>query len=222
MNPPLIILGGGGHAKVLAEALLRTGRDVLGFTDPDPAARLLADIPYLGPDGVVFDHAPESVQLVNGLGSVGDNRPRQALFSHFTAKAYRFAEVRHPTAIPSSRALETGQGSQLLAGSVIGPGTRLGDNVLINTRAVVEHDCQVGNHVHISPGAIICGGCSIGDGAYIGAGAVVIQGIDVGRGTIVAAGSVVITNVEPLTLIAGVPGKPKRTLDDKDLAGYRP
>ena len=94
------------------------------------------------------------------------------------------------------------------------PGVRLGDNALINSRAVVEHDCRVGRHSHVATGAILCGGCDIGAGVHIGAGATLIQGITVGDGAIIAAGSVVTKDVESLTLVAGVPGRCKRSLND--------
>ncbi|ALP52652.1 hypothetical protein Tel_05540 [Candidatus Tenderia electrophaga] len=210
MNRPVIILGGGGHAKVLAEALLRMQRSIIGFTDPQPHASLLQDIPHLGGDETVFEHRPDTVLLVNGLGSVGDTRARQALFAGFIEKDYRFAAVTHPRAILSRTDVETGQGCQILAGAVVNPGVRLGDNVIINSGAIVEHDCRIGDHVHISSGALVCGGCSIEEGAHIGAGAIIIQGITIGHGTVVAAGSVVISNVDPLTLVAGVPAQVKR------------
>ena len=211
MSKPVIILGGGGHARVLAESLLRTGHEILGFTDPYSKAQLFDGVPHLGSDEAVLEHQPDESLLVNGLGSVGDTSARRKLFSSFTEKNYRFAGVTHPGAIVSHLDVETGQGCQILAGAVINPGTRLGDNVIVNTGAVVEHDCLIGNHVHISPGAVVCGGCSIGADVHIGAGAVIIQGMIIGHGTIVAAGSVVIENVEPLTLVAGVPGKVKRS-----------
>lgn len=207
---PVIILGGGGHAKVLAEILLRTGQQIIGFTDPDADALLFDGIPYLGTDKVVLEHRRDEILLVNGLGSVGDTGGRRKLFATFCEKQYQFAGLTHPGAIVGHLAVDTGQGCQILAGAIINPGTRLGDNVIINSGAVVEHDCHIGDHVHISPGAVICGGCHIGDGVHIGAGAVIIQGIEVGHGTVVAAGSVVVADVEPLTLVAGVPAKAKR------------
>jgi sugar O-acyltransferase (sialic acid O-acetyltransferase NeuD family) len=210
MNRPVILLGGGGHAKVLAEILLRLNREIIGFTDPGAGTTLFNTIPHLGTDEAVLDHGVDEVSLVNGLGSVGDSGARQKLFSTFSAKGYRFSGVSHPGAIISTMDVTTGQGCQILAGAVINPGTQLGENVIVNSGAVVEHDCQIGNHVHISPGAVICGNCTIGEGSHIGAGAVVIQGIEIGNGAIIAAGSVVISNVAPATLIAGVPGKAKR------------
>lgn len=213
MNPPIIIIGGGGHARVLAEVLMRREENILGFTDPDASATLFEGIPHLGSDKTILDHRPEDILLINGLGSVSDNSARQALFATFTTKAYRFATLTHPDAILSSMDLQIGQGCQILAGTVIGPGAHLKDNVLINSRAVVEHDCQIGSHTHVSPGAIICGNCHIEEAAYIGAGAVVIQGVTIGAGAVIAAGAVVIHDVPANTLMAGVPARKKRSLN---------
>jgi len=212
MSKPVIIIGGGGHAKVLAETLLRNDQNILGFTDPDASATLFETIPNLGTDAQILTHRAEEILLVNGLGSVGDNSARQTIFSTFTAKAYRFSQVIHPRAIISSMDLKLGQGCQTLAGAIINPGARLGDNVFINSQAVIEHDCLIGNHVHISPGAIICGNCSIGEMAYIGASATIKQGVNIGDGAIIAAGAVVIHDVPPHTLVAGVPAQEKRSL----------
>ncbi|MBL1275516.1 MAG: acetyltransferase [Ectothiorhodospiraceae bacterium] len=212
MSKPVIIIGAGGHAKVLAESLLRGDQTILGFTDPDASATLFEGIPYLGTDAIIFEHRPEEILLVNGLGSVGDNRTRQAMFSSFTAKAYRFTRVIHPSAIISHIEVEMGSGCQILAGALINPGARLGNNIIINSHAVVEHDCRIGDHVHISPGAIICGNCTIDDMAYIGASSTLKQGVNIGKGAIIAAGAVVINDVPSYTLMAGVPAQQKHQL----------
>lgn len=211
---PVIIIGGGGHARVLADALLASGRIVLGFTALERQPDLAPGIPWLGDDTALDGQDPTRVELVNGIGSTYTTLARQGIFERLTQQGFRAAHVTHPTAITSSLDVRIGQGCQRLAGSTLGPNVQLGDNVLINSRAVVEHDCQVGDHSHVATGAILCGGCVIGTGAHVGAGATVIQGMHVGNGAIVAAGSVVTKNVEPLTLVAGVPARPKRALDE--------
>jgi UDP-perosamine 4-acetyltransferase len=216
---PLIILGGGGHARVLADCLLQAGQPVLGFTAPERQPDLAPGIAWLGDDSVLADHPPGDVALVNGIGSTATTGLRRQIQEHWGGKDYRFAAVRHPSALVAGLDVDLGQGCQLLAGSLLGPGVRLGNNVLVNSRAVVEHDCRVGDHCHIATGAILCGGCDIGAGVHVGAGATLIQGITVGAGAIIAAGTVVTKNVEPLTLVAGVPGRPKRALNEQDLEG---
>ena len=206
---PTILLGGGGHARVLADSLRSAGRDVLGFTAPQHHPDLAPGVRWLGDDSIIDEHEPAGVELVNGIGSIGPTEARQRIFDLWTEKAYRFADVHHPAAIVSTLDVRLGHGCQLLAASLIGPGVRLGDNVLLNSRVAVEHDCVVGDHCHIATGAILCGGCEVGVGVHVGAGATVIQGVTIGDGAIVAAGSVVTKDVEPSTLVAGVPGKKK-------------
>ena len=215
MELPHILVGGGGHALVLAETLLRNGRTLLGFTDQGPREPLLPGVPWLGDDAVIEARDPHRCLLVNGLGSVGDTRPRRALFERFVARGYRFARVSHPSAVCATRGVVLGRGSQLLAGAVVAPGTTLGDNVLLNSRAVLEHGCRVGAHSHIASGAVVCGDCLLHEAVHVGAGAVILQGIEIGSGAVIAAGSAVTRDVEPLTLVAGVPATPKKSLRDE-------
>ena len=212
MNKPVLILGAGGHAKVLIEALLQSGATLAGITDPDPdlAGKKLLEVPVLGGDEVVGDFPQTEILLVNGLGSIGVPTARKGLFERFRAKGYRFATVIHPSAIVASD-VELGEGVQVMAGVVIQPGSRVGCNTIINTRASVDHDCRIGNNVHIGPGATLSGGVSIDDDTHIGTGATIIQGIEIGTQSVVAAGSVVVKNVGNRTAVMGVPARGRET-----------
>lgn len=213
MSRPLILLGAGGHARVLAEILLGQGHPLLGATDvrAPSAADHAPALVFLGNDDTVFAYPADGILLVNGVGSVGPVTARRVLFRRFIAAGYRFADVCHPSAVVSPSA-QLGAGHQILAAAVVATGARLGDNVLINTRALVEHDCTVGDHCHIASGAVLCGGVRLDAGVHLGAGATVNQGIHIGTGAVIASGSVVIEDVPPHTLVAGVPARPKRTL----------
>ena len=217
MSRPILIIGGGGHARAVADALQGQDLEILGFIAPSAHGELLPGIAHLGRDEAVFEHKPDQVVLVNGVGSIGDNSLRKGLFEAYRRNGYEFLDVRHPSAVTPANGLKAGHGCQIMAGAIVVPDSRLGDNVLVNTRAVVEHDCVLGDHVHVASGAVLCGDCVIGKDVHIGAGAVVIQGIKVGNGAIIAAGAVITKDVEPLTLVAGVPGKVKRNLDDSEL-----
>ena len=214
MNFPVVILGGGGHARVLMEVLSRQGTSLLGITDIEEPPYLPEGIAWLGGDEAISNLDQETIQLVNGLGSSYDTRARSLIYEQYTKKGYRFASVVHPDVTLSTQNLQLGAGVQIMAGVVVNPHSHIGDNVLLNTRSVIEHDCRIGKHTHIASGAIICGGCKIGDGVHIGAGSTIIQGIKIGSGAIIAAGSVVIKNVKPMTMVAGVPCKVMRTLHD--------
>lgn len=208
MSLPVIILGAGGHAKVLIEALLQSGNLIAGIVDPDPklAGVEIFGVPVLGGDDVVNDLPPSEIQLVNGLGSVGLPFKRQQIFERFKGMGYKFATVVHPSAVVASD-VELGEGVQIMAGVVIQPGCRIGINSIINTSASVDHDCIVGDHVHISPGVTLSGGVSVEAGSHIGTGATVIQGISIGSGCLIAAGAVVIKDIADGAMVRGVPAR---------------
>jgi len=207
MDTPLILVGGSGHAGVLADALLATGRTVLGFVDVDPDRPALFGIPCLGDDEAVLAHAPERVLLVNGVGSAAGTARRAEVYRRFRVRGYRFASVVHPAAVVSSRATLS-QGAQIMAGALLQAGARLGENVIVNTGAVVDHDCRLEDHAHVASGAVLCGAVRVGAGTHIGAGATLIQGITLGAGCLVGAGAVVLRDVPAGARVAGVPARP--------------
>jgi len=205
---PVLVLGGGGHAKVLIDALLAASTAIAGIIDPDPllaGARVLG-VPVLGGDTVVKEFSSGEVLLVNGLGSVGLPLRRKRLFEQFKEQGYRFATVIHPSAIISS-SVDMEEGVQVMAGAVIQPSCRIGMNTIINTRASVDHDCVVGDHAHVAPGVTLSGGVVIGTACHIGTAAAVVQGVTIGEASVVGAGAVVLKNVPAGTTVVGVPAK---------------
>ena len=194
MDLPVIVVGGGGHAKVLVSTLLLQHRRVLGFVDPKPLLAPLLGNPYLGADDAVFLHSPDQVVLVNGVGSTGSTHLRRAIYEKFTEKRYTFATVIHPSAIIAPE-VDIAHGVQVMAGVVVQPGSRLGANVIINTGARVDHDCSIDPHAHIAPGVTLSGNVHVGEGAHIGTGASIIHGITIGAASVVGAGAVVVENV---------------------------
>jgi len=206
MNLPVIILGGGGHAKVLIEALRVAGVTILGIADADPAKRntFVMGIAVLGDDTVLERHAPGSVLLVNGLGSVERPTKRAVIFDAFVAKGYSFATVIHPSAVIAAD-VTMEQGVQVMAGAVIQPGCDIGANTIVNTRVTVDHDCNLAKHVHLAPGVVLSGDVTVGEGTHIGAGATIIQGIRVGARVLIGAGSLVTKNMPDGVAAYGVP-----------------
>lgn len=205
---PVIILGAGGHAKVLLDALLSSERKVIGLTDFDKKkwGSLVNGVPVLGGDEVVFSYNTDEIELVNGMGSVGSMDKRKNIFESFKNKAYLFSNVIHPSAVVSSNAV-LANGVQMLPGCIVNTGVFIGDNSIINTRASVDHDVSIGNHVHIAPGVTISGGVSIGDCTHIGTGATVIQGVHIGSNVLIGAGAVVVKDIPDNCKAYGVPAR---------------
>jgi sugar O-acyltransferase (sialic acid O-acetyltransferase NeuD family) len=147
--------------------------------------------------------------FIVAIGAIGDNAPRARLFQAARNLDLTPLTVRHSSAVISNSA-EVLQGAQLLPACVVNAGARIGVNAIINTGAVVEHDCIVGDHVHVATGALLAGAVCVGTAAHIGAGAVVRQGVRIGEGALVAAGAVVIKDVPVHAVVAGVPASPIR------------
>jgi sugar O-acyltransferase (sialic acid O-acetyltransferase NeuD family) len=206
---PVIVIGGGGHAKVLVSALLLRERSVLGFVDLDLELPPLLGARHLGDDSAVLAHPPGSVQLVNGVGSISCTRNHRKVYDRFVQKQYCFATVIHPSAVVAPE-VQIEDGVQVLAGAVVQAGCRLGTNVIVNTGARIDHDCIIDSHAHVAPGVTICGAVQVGAGAHIGAGATVIQGIRIGAGSMVGAGAVVIRDIPQGAKVVGVPAAPMR------------
>jgi sugar O-acyltransferase (sialic acid O-acetyltransferase NeuD family) len=196
MTKPIIILGGGGHAKVLIDILHRLNCRLLGIVDPNQLVGAdFQGLKVLGADNAVFEYAAAEVELINGVGSLPkDKGLRASLFNTFNARGSRFRTLLDPTAfIASSVALS--EGVQVMAGVIIQSGAEVAENTIVNSGAIVEHDCRIGRHVHIAPGAVLCGAVEVGDSVHVGVGAKIIQGISIGQGSIVGAGSVVTQNI---------------------------
>jgi sugar O-acyltransferase (sialic acid O-acetyltransferase NeuD family) len=208
MTKPVLILGAGGHAKVLIEILKRTDTPIIGITAPTNVDRggSFMGVPIIGEDEEVFMFSPADIDLINGIGSVADNRIRRGIFERFNALGYSFPPLVHPSAIIALGAtLE--EGAQIMAGAIIQPDTTIGRNTIINTKSSVDHDCLIGDHVHIAPGVTISGTVTIGSNVHIGTGATIINNIAIGADSFIAAGAVVTRNIANGVKVRGVPAK---------------
>lgn len=208
MKLPIIIIGAGGHAKVLADALIAAHEPVEGFTDAQASRQgeMILGIPVLGGDDVVLARGAQAVRLANGIGSVGSTAKRSEVFTHFRKRGFRFVTVVHPRATVSPSAV-LAEGVQVMAGAVIQAGAEVGENTIVNTAAIVDHDCRIGAHCHLAPGCVLSGGITVGEGSHIGAGATVRQGLRLGANTVVAAGAAVVADHAGGATLAGVPAR---------------
>lgn len=205
-----VLLGAGGHAKVVIDCLRSSSNSQqLDLVALDQTAGMwgtsIMGIPIVGDDEML----PKLV--ARGVGYficclAGKNEIRARLFEAASQLGLRPMSVRHSSAIVSPYA-QVEEGCQLLPACVVNAGARIGANVIINTAAVIEHDCSVADHAHIATGARLAGGVRVGRGAFIGAGATVKQTLCIGERAVVGAGAVVIREVEPAAVVAGVPAR---------------
>lgn len=208
MQKPIIILGAGGHAKVLIDILKSQSVNIIGITDSDPSkvGKNILDVPVIGDDAVIETYNNDSIELVNGIGMIANERKRQQIFDNFKKQGYSFASVIHHSVVLSS-GVELSEGIQIMAGAIVQPGCKIGTNSIINSRACIDHDSIIDSHVHVAPGVILSGEVLIGSGTLVGSGATIIQGVKVGENAIVAAGAVVVRDVPDGATVMGVPAK---------------
>ncbi len=195
----LIVIGAGGHAKVVVETARAAGWAVLGTADNNPEARVF-DLPHLG--------SPDALEPKFGVRcviAVGSNVARARIGEQLD-KHHEWAILVHPAAMVSSRA-SIGLGSVVFAGAVIQPDVQIGQHVIVNTGAQIDHDGQLGNTVHVGPGAILAGNVTLEDGVFVGAGGVISPGVTVGAWSILGAGAVAVGDLAGQTTFVGVPAK---------------
>lgn len=193
---PVVILGAGGHGRVVAEALRSSGREVAAFLDRERErwGSELDGTRVAGGDDKLADYPAARFDCAVGVGGLKDTRRRRAVHEFAASRGAALPPVVAASALVSPSA-RLGAGAQVLTHAVVHPGASVGEGAVVNTAAVVEHDCVVGAHGFVGPGAILCGGASLGEGAFVGAGAVVLPGVSVGAGALVAAGAVVRADV---------------------------
>jgi len=205
-----VVIGGGGHARVVLDALSESkGVELLGIVDPEAQEQTLQGfaLAHLGGDEVLPAlRESGATHFVVGLGGARDNRPRRDLFERGVALGLEPLSVVHPRAIVSRRA-RLAPGVAVLAGAVVNAGAELEAGALINTGALVEHDCRIGAHAHVATGARLAGGVRVGALAHVGAGATVLQGLSIGAAAVVGAGSVVLEDVPPGAVAVGSPAR---------------
>jgi sugar O-acyltransferase (sialic acid O-acetyltransferase NeuD family) len=204
----ILIIGAGGHGRVVADALIESRRagalvDPVGFLDDDASriGRVYASIPVIG--GLdARAQAPHDAVIV----AIGDNATRARVIAAMDAAGERLAISRHPTAIVAPD-VETGAGSMISAGARITTGTRLGRGVIVNTGAIVDHDATIGDSAHVAPGVVLGGDVVIGAGTLVGLGARVLPGVCIGKQVTIGAGAVVLADVPDGVTYAGVPAR---------------
>lgn len=190
MPDGVVIIGAGGHGRVVADILLACGMPVHGFLD-DRAVGPVEGLPVLGPFARALDRSFLRGRSV--IVALGDGERRVSLSQAVLQAGGTLATAVHPFAVLAG-GVRVGEGSTVAAGAVLGVGARIGRFCIVNTAASVDHDCVVGDGAFLAPGARLCGGVEVGAGAFLGAGAIVLPGVRIAPGRRVRAGSVVETD----------------------------
>lgn len=211
----VVLIGGGGHAIVVAEAARLAEHPIAGFLDDHPAAPLAAILidlphPFAAPSCLGPLQAVEVIGDRNWIVALGDLRARRAAIKCATGPGGcggKATSVIHPTAIVSPSAV-IGPGTFIGPGAIIHARARVGAHSIINSGAIVEHDCVLDENVHIAPGAVMAGGVKVGRDTLVGLGSRVLPQVRIGHLSVVGAGAVVVGDVADGVTVVGVPASP--------------
>lgn len=203
MPTDILIIGAGGHAKVVIEACnLSNPNTQIAVVDQSPDK---VGIFLLGRYQV--DLLDTSKKLPSHFHvAIGSNSAREILCKLNLAMNSSLIPIVHPCAILSPSAV-IGAGSFIAAGSVVSSDAVIHEGCIINHGSVIDHDCHIGRFTHVAPNATVCGGVHIGEGCLIGAGAIILPMVSIGRNAVIGAGAVIKADVPAYKTVVGVPGK---------------
>lgn len=205
MTRSLLVLGCGGHGRVVADIARACGYGKIAFLDDAPGApERAAPLRVLGTLDRMFDLVGA---WPSAVAAVGGNMTRLSLFRRLGDAGFETQSLVHPSAVVSAGA-EIGRGVVIAPGAIVNVGASIGDAAIINTGARVDHDCKVGAGCHIAPGATLSGSVEVGERAWLGTGCAVRQGIAIGTDVMVGVGAAVVFDLESGGTYVGVPARP--------------
>ncbi len=206
MATELTLIGGGGHALVVARSALRGGVGgvaSLRVLDDDPACVAVSGL------GLVWSGRIDGA-LVAGRGAilcVGTIATRLRILASMGSAGVDWRTVVDASAIVDGAARAVGAGTYIGAGAVVQPLATVGAHCIINTGAIVEHECELGDNVHVAPGCVMGGCVRVGSDTLLGLGSRILPGVRVGRGCTVGAGATVTRDVPDGATVVGVPAR---------------
>jgi sugar O-acyltransferase (sialic acid O-acetyltransferase NeuD family) len=199
----LIIIGAGGHGKVVVDIAVKINKwQSISFLDDDSSVLNCMGFPVVGKVREADLFGKEADFIV----AIGDYKDRKRILEELIEKGLSVVSLVHPDAVIGLN-VEIGTGTVVMAGAVINSCSRIGKGSIINTCSSIDHDCEIGDYVHISPGANIAGGVKIGEKSWAGMGSSVINNLRVCADCIIGAGAVVVRNIEEPGVYVGVPSK---------------
>lgn len=212
MTEELLVLGAGGHGKVVADAAMEMGRwSYIGFVD-DQGEQLqqVAGVPVIGR---LVDLGLLRGEWSAAVVAIGDARKRLEILSAIRDLNFELPVIVHPSAAVS-RLAAVGVGTVIFAQAAVNAGASIGTGCIVNTGATVDHDCRLDDGVHICPGTNLAGNVTVGARSWIGIGSAVRQGISIGKDVMVGAGSVVVQDVPDAVMVYGVPARMRSGSDE--------
>lgn len=205
MSKQVVIIGAGGHAKVIADIIVKSGDRVYGFLDDNlEIGTTIANNEQFKIIGKIekINKLKENTNLEFVI-AIGDNTVRKNIAENYNVKYYT---AIHPSSIIALD-VSIEEGTVVMANTVINTSAKIGRHCIVNTGAIIEHDNIIENYVHVSPNATLCGTVKIGECTHIGANATVKNNIEICNKCIIGAGALVVKNINESGAYVGVPVK---------------
>ena len=210
MNKQVVIIGAGGHAKVIADIVIKSHDILLGFLDDNrqKGEKIISDYNVIGniSECVLLQEKYKNVEFIIGIGN---NQIRKNI-------SKKFSSIKYYTAIhPKSQislGVSIGEGTTIMANACINASSKIEKNCIINTGAIIEHDNVIHDYVHISPNVSLGGTVEVGENTHIGIGAVVKNNIKICNNCIIGAGAVVVKDIKEEGTYIGIPARKEEIL----------
>ncbi len=200
----LLVVGAGGHGRVVADAATTMGTwQMVCFVD-DRATGVNA--PGFEIVGTIADLGRFAKSYSAAVVGIGDAQTRLQILLQCAELGFELPMIVHRSAAVSTTA-SIGAGSVVFAQAAVNPGATLGRGCIVNTGATVDHDCQLDEGVHACPGVHLAGNVRVGARTWIGIGACVKQGVVIGNDVVIGAGAAVVCDVESGMTVIGVPAR---------------
>lgn len=204
MGQKVIIIGAGGHAKVIADIILKNNDELIGFLDDNIGIgkKVIEKYSVIGKlnDCIQLYNSDNSIKFIIGIG---DNKIREKISKKYNLPYYT---AMHPTST-IGLGVKIKEGTAIMANTTINVNASIGKHCIINTGAIIEHDNEIEDFVHVSPNAAIAGTVKIGKRTHVGIGACIKNNISVCEDAIIGAGAVVVNNIEVKGTYMGIPAK---------------
>lgn len=203
----IIIIGGGGHAKVLISIIKKSLLfEIVGYVDFRDQGKILG-LGYLGNDSILGNYFCEGIEnAAIGIGQVNVTCKRFEAVNKIKEIGFKFPVIISKDAIVNEGTFIE-EGTQIFDGVVINTGTRIGKFSIINTHSTVEHDCKIGNFCHIATNAVLSGGVEVGEFSMIGSNSVVVQYKKITANCMIGSGCVVTKDITDEGVYVGNPAR---------------
>lgn len=211
--PSIVIVGAGGHAKVVIEIIRAQGLfkpDVcVGSSSNEPE---ILDVPVIDGDNNLPDLRRMGHRLA--FAAVGNNKLRERLGKMLLELEFELPTIIHPSAVISASA-RIGVGVIIMPRVVVNAEAQIEDLAILNTGSIIEHECFVGAASHIGPGSVLTGNVRVGQRVFFGAGTVVKPSVRIKDDVTSGSGAVLVSDVESNLTVVGVPAYPLRQSEDR-------